>query len=147
MSTTTIESLRRALGIFMLVLAVAVGAQVVLSALSDEWGYENDVWSIANWIIAGGTISAFEQSIRRALAADASDVFERVASTFMLLLSAALLLIFFEQWFAVRLFAPEGFELTAQRSMTWVAINVIFIVVSGAVGWNLLANARNRDMG
>ena len=146
MSTTTIETLRRALGIFLLVLALAVGAQVVLAALSDEWGYENEVWSIANWLIAGGTISAFEQSIRRALAADASDVFERVASTFMLLLSAALLLIFFEQWFAVRLFAPDGFELTPVRSMTWVAVNVIFIVVSGAVGWKTLSSARNRDM-
>lgn len=146
MSTTAISNLRHALGIVMLVLAVAVGVQVILAAVSDEWGYENDVWAIANWFIAGGTISAFEQSVRRALEADPSDTFERVASTFMLLLSAALLLIFFEQWFAVRLFAPDGYELEPVRAMTWVAVNVIFIAVSGSIGWRLLAGARSRDM-
>ena len=146
MSTSIQDTLRHALGIVMLVLAVAVGLQVVMAAISDEWGYATDVWAIANWFIAGGTISAFEQSIRRAIEADPSDTFERIASTFMLLLSATLLLIFFEQWLAVRLFAPDGYELEPVRAMTWVAVNVIFIAVSGSIGWRLVRGARSRDM-
>lgn len=131
-------TLRRALGIFMFVLAAAVLIQVVLAAISDEWGYESDVWGIANWFIAAGIISAFEQSVRRALEAPKSDPFERIASTFMLLLTSALALLFFEQWFAVELFAADDFDFTPERSMNWVAVNVIFIAVSSVIGWRAL---------
>lgn len=131
-------SLRKALGMIMIVLAAAVLVQVVIAAMSDEWGYEGDVWGITNWFIAAGILIAFALNIHRALEATSStEPFERMASTFMLLLITALGLVFFEQWFSVRLFAADDFVLTPVRSMGWVAINVLFIGVGGATGWRL----------
>lgn len=131
-------TLRKALGIIMIVLAAAVLVQVVLAAMSDEWGYEGDVWGITNWFIAAGILIAFGLNIHRALEASSiGEPFERMASTFMLLLTSALGLLFYEQWFSVRLFAPDDFVLLPVRSMSWIAINVLFIGIGGATGWRL----------
>ena len=131
-------SLRKALGVIMIVLSAAVLVQVVIAAMSDEWGYEGDVWGITNWFIAAGILIAFVLNVHRAIEASSStEPFERMASTFMLLLITSLGLVFFEQWFTVRLFAADDFVLTQVRSMGWVAINVLFIGVGGATGLRL----------
>ena len=138
------DNARRALGLLLIVFAAAIAIQVIVNSVWDESGYAGDIWQYLNWVIAMGIVLVFEQEVRRAMSAHVhgrGDTYERLSSTFMLMLSTALLLLFFEQWFTVRLFPPDWFELTEARSANWIAINVLFVAVTSAVGYRLMREA------
>ncbi len=134
------DLVRRAFGYIHIILGLAVAVQFLASEIygGDAVG---QVWDILNYFMAIGAIAALVFSYLRVRDADGSDIKEWVASSAMLIASAALFLLYFEQWFAWTVFKDAGDELGEARSLGWIVIDVMFPIVNIIVGSYLLRNA------
>ncbi len=130
----------RIFGYVHILLALVIAAQFILSSTYDDDAVA-DVWSFLNYLIALGAILSLLFSFIRTRNADDSILGERIASNAMLLGAAALVLLFFEQWFATELFADDGYEIPDYRNLVWIAIDVLFVIVNFVVGAHLLRTA------
>ena len=131
-------------GYVHIVLGLAVALQFLASDMysGDASG---DVWDILNYFMAVGAVAALVFSYLRVRDADNSDVKEWVASSAMLIASAALFLMFFEQWFAWTVFTDADAEPWNDdfRSMVWIIVDVSFPIVNIIVGRYLLRSANS----
>ncbi len=144
------ETIKRIFGYVHIILGLAVAAQFVavqfvggnvLVALGEPiWDREvvNEIWPYLNYLMAVGAIGALVFSWLRVRDADGSDLKEWIASSTMLIASAGLFLLFFEQWFAWSIFEVEGERSRDFRSTIWVTVDVIFPVINVIVGTYLL---------
>ena len=119
------------------VLAVAVGLQFVASAIYDDDAV-SDVWVVLNWLMAIGVISALVFSYLQWRSALKSDQLELISANVMMIASVVLFLTYFEQWFNWTVFKDASDEAASFRLLLWVLIDVLFVVVNGAVGIRLL---------
>ena len=137
------EAVKKIFGVIHLVLAVVVGVQFVVAPLYDD---SVPVWEILNWLMAVGVIAGVIFSYTRWTSAKESDHGERVGSGAMLIGAVAVLLLFFEQWFATRLFPIEPDAWVEDRiNLWWQVVNVIFVIVSGEIGMYLLGIGHHSD--
>ena len=131
------DLVKRAFGYIHIILGLAVAVQFLASEI-----YEGDavgqVWDILNYFMAIGVIAALVFSYLRSREADRSDMSEWIASSVTLIASAALFLLYFEQWFAWTVFKDSGDELGDSRSLVWIMIDVMFPIVNIIVGSYLL---------
>ena len=134
------DLIKRAFGYIHIVLGLAVAAQFLASEIYDGDAV-GQVWDILNYFMAIGVIAALVFSYLRSREADRSDMTEWIASSVMLIASAALFLLYFEQWFAWTVFKDAGDELGEARSMGWIVIDVMFPIVNIIVGSYLLRSA------
>ena len=135
------DLVKRAFGYVHIVLGLAVAVQFLASEIYDGDAV-GQVWGILNYFMAIGVIAALVFSYLRSREADRSDMSEWIASSVMLIASAALFLLYFEQWFAWKVFKDAGDELGEARSMVWIVIDVMFPIVNIIVGGYLLRNAK-----
>lgn len=136
------EAVKKLFGVTHLVLAVVVGVQFVVAPLYDSV----PVWEILNWLMAVGVIAGVIFSYMRWTSAKESDHGERVGSGAMIIGAIAVLLLFFEQWFATRLFPIDDPAWVADRiNLWWQVVNVIFVIVSGEIGMYLLGIGHHSD--
>ncbi len=130
------DLIKRAFGYIHIILGLVVAVQFLVSEIySDD--ASGDVWTILNYFMAVGVIAALIFGYLRAREADGSDLKEWVASSAMLIASAALFLMYIEQWFAWELFMDEG-DGGDFRSMVWIILDVSFPIVNIIVGRYLL---------
>lgn len=130
------DSVKRVFGYIHIILGAVVGLQFLASEIySDD--ASGDVWTVLNYFMAVGVIAALVFSYLRARDADGSDLKEWIASSAMLIASAALFLMYIEQWFAWELFVDEG-DGGDFRSMVWILVDVSFPIVNIIVGRYLL---------
>ena len=136
------EAVKKIFGVIHLVLAVVVGVQFIVAPLYDSV----PVWEILNWLMAVGVIAGVIFSYMRWTSAKESDHGERVGSGAMIIGAIAVLLLFFEQWFATRLFPIDDPAWVADRiNLWWQVVNVIFVIVSGEIGMYLLGIGHHSD--
>ena len=129
--------IKRVFGYVHLILGLVVAAQFVLNEVfSDDAA--GDVWDTLNYFMAVGAIAVLVFSYLRARDADKSDLQEWVASSAMLIASAALFLLYFEQWFALTVFKDADDVIGEYRSIIWIAVDVMFPIVNIIVGSYLL---------
>ena len=131
------DLIKRACGYIHIILGLAVAAQFLASEIYDDDAVVQ-VWDILNYFMAIGVIAALVFSYLRSRDADRSDMSEWIASSVMLIASAALFLLYFEQWFAWTVFKDAGDELGDSRSLVWIMIDVMFPIVNIIVGSYLL---------
>ena len=131
------DLVKRAFGYIHIILGLAVAVQFLASEIYDGDAV-GQVWDILNYFMAIGVIAALVFSYLRSREADRSDMSEWIASSVMLIASAALFLLFIEQWFAWTVFKDAEDELGADRSMVWIMIDVMFPIVNIIVGSYLL---------
>ena len=131
------DLVKRAFGYIHIVLGLAVAVQFLASEIYDDDAV-GQVWEILNYFMAIGVIAALVFSYLRSREANRSDMSEWIASSVMLIASAALFLLYFEQWFAWTVFKDAGDELGESRSMVWIMIDVMFPIVNIIVGSYLL---------
>lgn len=131
------DLIKRAFGYIHIILGLAVAVQFLASEIYDGDAV-GQVWDILNYFMAIGVIAALVFSYLRSREADRSDMSEWIASSVMLIASAALFLLFIEQWFAWTVFKDAGDELGEARSMVWIMIDVMFPIVNIIVGSYLL---------
>ena len=129
--------IKRGFGYIHLILGLVVAAQFVLSEVYSDDAV-GDVWDILNYLMAIGMIAALVFSYLRSREVDKSDLREWIASSAMLIASAALFLLYFEQWFASSVFKDADDELGDFRSLVWIAVDVMFPIVNIIVGSYLL---------
>ena len=131
------DLIKRVFGYVHIVLGLVVAVQFLASDV-----YAGDavrqVWDILNYFMAIGVIAALVFSYLRTRGADRSDMSEWIASSVMLIASAALFLLYFEQWFAWTVFKDAGDKLGEARLMVWIMIDVMFPIVNIIVGSYLL---------
>ena len=131
------DLIKRAFGYIHIILGLAVAVQFLASEIYDGDAV-GQVWDILNYFMAIGVIAALVFSYLRSREADRSDMSEWIASSVMLIASAALFLLYFEQWFAWTVFKDAGDELGDSRSLVWIMIDVMFPIVNIIVGSYLL---------
>lgn len=131
------DLIKRAFGYIHIILGLAVAVQFLASEIYDGDAV-GQVWDILNYFMAVGVIAALVFSYLRSREADRSDMSEWIASSVMLIASAALFLLYFEQWFAWTVFKDAGDELGESRSLVWIMIDVMFPIVNIIVGSYLL---------
>lgn len=134
------DLIKRAFGYIHIILGLAVALQFLASEIYDGDAV-GQVWDVLNYFMAIGAIAALVFSYLRSREADRSDMPEWIASSVMLIASAALFLLYFEQWFAWTVFKDAGDELGEARTMVWIVIDVMFPIVNIIVGGYLLRNA------
>ena len=134
------DRIKMLFGSIHIILGLAVAVQFLASEIYDDDAV-GQVWDILNYFMAVGVVAALVFSYLRAKDADGSDVQEWVAATVMLIASAALFLLFFEQWFAWTVFKEADDELGESRSLVWIMIDVMFPIVNIVVGSYLLRKA------
>ena len=134
------ELIKRAFGYIHILLGLAVAVQFLASEIYDDDAVV-DVWTILNYFMAVGVVAALVFSYLRTRDADGSDLKEWIASSVMLIASAALFLLYIEQWFAWTVFTDEGDDLWETRSLVWITIDVMFPIVNIIVGTYLLRSA------
>ena len=136
------EAVKKIFGVIHLVLAVVVGVQFVVAPLYDSVA----VWEILNWLMAVGVVAGVIFSYMRWTSAKESDHGERVGSGAMMIGAIAVLMLFFEQWFATRLFPIENTTWLEDRiNLWWQVVDVIFVIVSGEIGMYLLGIGHHSD--
>ncbi len=131
------DRIKMLFGSIHIILGLAVAVQFLASEIYDGDAVAQ-VWDILNYFMAIGVIAALVFSYLRSREADRSDMSEWIASTVMLIASAALFLLFIEQWFAWTVFKDAGDELGDSRSLVWIMIDVMFPIVNIIVGSYLL---------
>ena len=134
------DLIKRAFGYIHIILGLAVAVQFLASEIYDDDAVIQ-VWDVLNYLMAIGVVAALVFSYLRSREADRSDMSEWIASSVMLVASAALFLLFIEQWFAWTVFKDAGDELGESRSMVWIMIDVMFPIVNIIVGSYLLRSA------
>ena len=138
-------TIKRLFGYVHIVLGLAVAVQFLASEIYDDDAV-GQVWDVLNYLMAIGVVAALVFSYLRSREADKSDMSEWVASSAMLIASAALFLLFIEQWFAWTVFKDADDELGDYRSMVWTMIDVMFPIVNIIVGSYLLrSNTSSSD--
>ena len=101
------DLVRRAFGYIHIILGLTVAVQFLASEIYDGDAV-GQVWDVLNYFMAIGAIAALVFSYLRVRDADGSDIKEWVASSAMLIASAALFLLYFEQWFAWTVIQRRG---------------------------------------
>ena len=129
--------IRRVFGYVHVILAVLVAVQFLGGEIRADDVVARD-WETLNYFMAVGAIAALIFSYLRARDADKSDLQEWIASSAMLIASSVLFLMYFEQWFAWEVFKDADDELGEFRSIIWIAVDVMFPIVSIIVGSYLL---------
>ncbi len=137
------DLIKRSFGYIHIILGLTVAVQFLASEIYDGDAV-GQVWDILNYFMAIGAIAALVFSYLRSRDADRSDMSEWVASSVMLIASAALFLLYFEQWFAWTVFKDAGDELGEARTMVWIVIDVMFPIVNIIVGSYLLRSTQSR---
>ena len=138
------DVIKRVFGYIHVILGVTVAAQFLTSEIYDD-NVGNQIWDILNYLMAIGVIAALLFSYLRSRDADKSNMPEWIASSVMLIASAALFLLFIEQWFASTVFYDEGDGLGESRSVVWIMVDVMFPIVNITVGSYLLRKKTSRD--
>lgn len=130
------DAIKKLFGYIHIILGAAVAVQFLLSEVFPD-DFVGDVWTILNYLMAVGVVAALFFSYLRARDANGSDLKEWIASSAMLIASAALFLMYIEQWFAWELFKDEG-DGGDFRLMVWILVDVSFPIVNIIVGRYLL---------
>ncbi len=128
---------KRIFGYGHVIVASLVAVQFVASEIRTDDAVARD-WEVLNLFMAVAAIAALVFSYLRARDAHRSDLQEWLASSAMLIASAVLFLMYFEQWFAWTVFKDADDELGEFRSLVWIAVDVMFPIVNMIVGIYLL---------
>ena len=129
--------IRRVFGYVHVIVAALVAVQFLGGEIRADDVVARD-WETLNYFMAVGAIAALIFSYLRARDADKLDLQEWIASSAMLIASSVLFLMYFEQWFASEVFKDADDELGEFRSIIWIAVDVMFPIVSIIVGSYLL---------
>ena len=129
--------IRRVFGYVHVIVAVLVAVQFLGGEIRADDVVARD-WETLNYFMAVGAIAALIFSYLRARDADKLDLQEWIASSAMLIASSVLFLMYFEQWFASEVFKDADDELGEFRSIIWIAVDVMFLIVNIIVGSYLL---------
>ena len=131
-------AIRRVLGAYAILLAIAVGLHFIVTPLYDDGSTGFPVWNVFNWFMAVGVLLALIAGLIRKLrpggaGAEGSDLKRYAETNAVFYASVILVLWFFWRWFSD--------TMGRESSLSWAFINPLFVVTVGAVGFRLWREA------
>ena len=146
------DQVRRVIAVALIVLAVAVGLNLMLTPVYHDGGETYPVWQVLNWFMAVAVVVALAVSVHRSLSGgggpDDAVTREYLGATAMLLGSIGLVIIFYWNWLWT-LFPDNEVGLAAQSHINhfpWM--DVLFTWVAGSAGlylWRAVGEKMSRD--
>lgn len=136
------ERIKTWFGCAHIVLGLAVAVQFVASPTYDV-DTSNDVWDVLGVVMAAGSVSALAFSVARMREGDRSQASPDIGATVMMVSSASLFLLYSRLWLAWWVFDAAETPPADLRQVMWYGIDVLFVLVSIAVGRYLLRSARS----
>ena len=145
------DQLRRVVAIALVVLAVAVGLNLMLTPVYHDGGDTYPVWQVLNWFMAVAVIVALLISYHRvrSLTGGPTDTVTReyLGASAMLYGSIALIIIFYWNWLW-SLFPDNEVGLAAQSHIShYPWMDVLFTCVVGSAGlylWRAVSEKMRR---
>ena len=145
------DQVRRVLAVALLVLAVAVGLNLMLTPVYHDGGDTYPVWQVLNWFMAVGVVVSLLISVHRVLGLTGgpNDTVTReyLGATALFLGAIGLIIIFYWNWLWT--FFPENeVGLAAQSHLNhfpWM--DVLFTWVAGSAGlylWRTVGEKTSR---
>lgn len=139
---TAAAIVHKALGAALVLTGLAVGGYFLVFELyagQGDVGAAYDIWTVLNWIMAVAVIvmALVAWAVRRELPADA-DPWERLAASVRFYGALALLLMFFNAWFATRWSAGAV-------SFAWIVVDVTLAILAVNIGLRLWRTPRAED--
>ena len=125
----------RCFGFFHVAMAAAVAVQVLASESYDP-EVSGTVWLILNVLMAVAVVTAVVFSYMRWRGADDSVAGDWIPPRVLLIASAVLLVLYFEQWSSE--FGIGTAELSSFRRSMWLLIDTLFVLANATVGMRLL---------
>ena len=125
----------RALSLYLMLVALAVGAHYIITPLYHPGGDAPfPAWEVMNWFMAPAVLAALIYAFVRKRALDRpgsaeSSVKHYLKVTFTFYAAAWLFLWFFWNWVKLLAGQPEG--------SLWEYIDPLFVLTTGAVGWQM----------
>ena len=138
------RTVNRWCGYVHILLGVAVAVQFVASPTYDL-DASGDVWDVLVIPMAVGAASAVVFSLIRVQQSRESEEGADLRSVCMLIASAALFLLYYRLWLAWWVFDAAETPPADLRQVMWYFIDVLFVLVSIAVGRHLLRAAGGQE--
>ena len=132
------DQVRRGVAVALVVLAVAVGLNLMFTPVYHDGGDAYPVWQVLNWFMAVAVVIALLISYHRSRSGDGGPgdpvTREYLGATAMLLGSIALVIIFYWNWLWT-LFPENEVDLAAQSHVNYFPMmDVLFTCVVGSAG-------------
>ena len=130
------DALRKPVGVFLILSAIAVLFHFWFSPFYPESWDVGTIWEVLDVLMAIGIVAAvvYTCSHKRSVDSDASTLAHVCAYT-AFYASVVLAVLFFWNWFD-DLNTAAG-EQSQTRLTYWVVINTMYIVLMGTIGWHL----------
>ena len=131
--------MNRLLGIFCLIVAVAVAINFVVTPLYmplDDTGYVYPIWEYMNWFMAAALLIALYANLRifKTAKADGDQCCSSACNCCLCGATIVLALAYFHNWFlTMRFNPPDEYEL-----FLWAAIDAVFPLIVGYTGLKLM---------
>lgn len=121
----------RALSLFLLMMAVAVGVHYIITPLYDDGSTGFPVWNILNWPMAIAVVAAFLTNLSNWLkrlgeSGQSTGAIEWLQVNFRFYSSLVLMLWFFNNWFAELM--------SVDHAIRWAFVNALFVAVMLSTG-------------
>ncbi len=130
-------TLPRLVAILMLASAIVVAAHFILSHFYSDAVDTGAIWNILNWIMAAGVLYSLAYNfMRRRAASRGLGQSDGMAASAAFYITAVLALMFFWSWFA-ELATGDDETGGVTRSITWVLVDSLYPVITGAVACRL----------
>ena len=136
-----LELARRPLGAYLVLIAIAVAANLILTPVYHDGAPDYPVWKIINWFMAVGTFLVLVVSVmrRHALGGRKDDALAYVRASTVFYGAIVLTILFFWGWFwTLNPESETGLAVTSHL-IHFPAVNSLFVVLSLSSGrhlWN-----------
>ena len=130
---------RRPLGAYLVLIAIAVAANLILTPVYHDGAPDYPVWKIINWFMAVGTFLVLVVSVmrRHALSGRKDDALAYVRASAVFYGAIVLTILFFWGWFwTLNPESETGLAVTSHL-IYFPAVNSLFVVLSLSSGRHL----------
>ena len=133
------EALKKIAGIYMVLVAIAVGVQFVISPFVDNAEANYPIWSVLNWFmtpcVVFALISSFSDQRTFLNSGDLENTVQYIRVKAMLYSSGMLTLMYLWNWLA------DFYN--SDITVMWGFIDPLFVMVCGTIGVRLAVNSNS----
>ena len=133
------DVVKRVVGIFLLVTALAAAVLLMVTALIHDGSPDYPLWKILNWFMAAGTVAILVVAFvaRRSQGCEKVDTLERLRVSLVFYGAIVLAMLFFWGWFWTLNPDSETGEAVTSHLVYFPIMDALYVVLSVTVGRRL----------
>ena len=138
------DTANRAIAFFLVLTAMAVALNLILTPVYHDGSPEYPVWRILNWFMAAGVLVSLVVSYlrRHGLGTGEASTLEHVSASAAFYLSIALAMLFFWEWFWTLNPDSETGDAVTSHVIYFPVVDALYVVIAMAVGSHLWGGDR-----